>query len=293
MSIGSITSGLFASLGGGLTLMRAAADGSGPVSQIRPVTRRDPQSVSNVCPNCGGGDCACAASGSSETSASATDSSSAGASEATYTPASLLTAVQKRSGDAKASDGKSAAGRPANGKSSSGKELSDEQSEQVEKLKQRDTQVRQHEAAHQSAAGGLASGGATFEYETGPDGRRYAVGGEVNIDTSDVSGDPRATIAKLQQVRAAALAPADPSGQDRNVAAQASARIAKAQAELSSSATEGAGAAANRGDTSAENGVNKSGSPAKVAAQTDARADRTQRVYQQPQTAGDRVNQFA
>ena len=75
-------------------------------------------------------------------------------------------------------------------------------------------------------------GGATYEFETGPDGRRYAVGGEVPIDTSPVAGDPRATIRKMQVVRAAALAPAQPSGADRAIAAKASAEAGKAQAEL-------------------------------------------------------------
>ncbi|MCH8129990.1 MAG: hypothetical protein IIC70_08840, partial [Acidobacteria bacterium] len=59
-----------------------------------------------------------------------------------------------------------------------------------------------------AAAGSNASGGPTFEFTTGPDGKRYAVGGEVQIDTSAVDGDPQATIQKMQQVRRAALAPA-------------------------------------------------------------------------------------
>lgn len=46
--------------------------------------------------------------------------------------------------------------------------------------------MRAHEQAHKTAAGGLAQGGATFEYQTGPDGKQYAVSGEVKIDTSPV-----------------------------------------------------------------------------------------------------------
>ncbi len=111
-------------------------------------------------------------------------------------------------------------------------QLTEEEQKAVEKLKQRDQEVRRHEQAHKSAAGGFAKGGASFEFETGPDGRRYAVGGEVSIDTSEVSGNPRATIAKMQQIRRAALAPANPSGQDRAVAAQASAAEQKARTEL-------------------------------------------------------------
>ena len=67
---------------------------------------------------------------------------------------------------------------------------------------------------------------------TGPDGRRYAVGGSVSIDTAPVKGDPEATIRKAQQIKAAASAPSDPSGQDRRVAAQADALRQQAEAEL-------------------------------------------------------------
>jgi len=113
-------------------------------------------------------------------------------------------------------------------------ELTEEERKKVEELKKRDTEVRIHEQAHQSAAGSLSIGGASFDYQTGPDGKRYAVGGEVSIDTSKVAGDPQATIAKARQINRAALAPADPSGQDRQVAAQAVKMEAEANKELSS-----------------------------------------------------------
>lgn len=100
-------------------------------------------------------------------------------------------------------------------------ELTDEEQRQVEQLETRDREVHQHEQAHLSAAGGHARGGASYEYETGPDGKRYAVGGEVTIDTSKVSGDPEATIRKAQIIYRAALAPAEPSSQDRSIASQA------------------------------------------------------------------------
>ncbi len=93
---------------------------------------------------------------------------------------------------------------------------------ELQSLKRRDREVRAHEAAHVAAGGAYIRGGTSFSYQTGPDGKRYAVGGEVGIDTSAVPGNPQATIAKMQQVRAAALAPASPSGQDRAVATQAS-----------------------------------------------------------------------
>lgn len=106
----------------------------------------------------------------------------------------------------------------------------------VDRLRKRDREVRAHEAAHQ-AAGGAYAGSATFSYQTGPDGQQYAVGGEVPIDLSPVPGDPEATIRKMQQIRAAALAPASPSGADRQVAAKAAQIAAEAQAELAQQAS--------------------------------------------------------
>jgi len=114
-------------------------------------------------------------------------------------------------------------------------ELTAEEQQQVSELKQRDADVKAHEAAHLGAAGGLARGGASYEYQKGPDGRNYAVGGEVSMDSAPVTGDPNATIAKAQQIRSAALAPANPSSQDRKVAAKASQMEAEARQELSQS----------------------------------------------------------
>ena len=111
-------------------------------------------------------------------------------------------------------------------------ELSREEKRELEQLKSRDREVRAHEAAHKNAAGHLARGGASFQYENGPDGKRYAVGGEVSIDTSEVSGDPEATLRKAETIRRAANAPAEPSAQDRRVAAKAAQMAARARHEL-------------------------------------------------------------
>lgn len=111
-------------------------------------------------------------------------------------------------------------------------QLSPEQQREVQQLQNRDREVKAHEAAHMAAAAGLVRGGMSFSYQTGPDGRRYAVGGEVSIDSSAVAGDPQATIEKARQIQAAALAPAEPSGQDRAVAASAARMAAEARVEL-------------------------------------------------------------
>lgn len=116
-------------------------------------------------------------------------------------------------------------------------ELSRE-AEEIRNLQVRDREVRAHEAAH-AAAGGAYAGSPSYTFERGPDGGVYAVGGEVGIDVSPIPGDPQATMQKAQQVRAAALAPAEPSAQDMRVAQRAQAMAAKARAELSKEMSEG------------------------------------------------------
>jgi hypothetical protein len=106
-----------------------------------------------------------------------------------------------------------------------------EQERIISELKQRDQEVRAHEAAH-AAVGGSVTGSPNLSYENGPDGKRYAVDGEVAVDLSPVNGDPRATIAKMKKVHAAALAPMNPSSQDTQVASTATQVILQAQAEL-------------------------------------------------------------
>jgi len=113
-----------------------------------------------------------------------------------------------------------------------GKEdLSESEKKEIQKLEKTDQEVRAHENAHMAAGAGLVRGSASYEYQKGPDGKLYAVGGEVSIDTSEEQ-DPEDTIRKMQRVQAAALAPADPSPQDRRVAMQAAMKAAMAQVEV-------------------------------------------------------------
>jgi hypothetical protein len=99
----------------------------------------------------------------------------------------------------------------------------------VQELKSIDRSVRAHEAAHMAAGAGMTSG-ATFTYQRGPDGGNYAVGGEVRIHSTS-GRTPEESIQKARQLRAAALAPADPSGQDRAVASAATAMEQEAMAQ--------------------------------------------------------------
>ncbi len=157
---------------------------------------------------------------------------------------------------------------------------------QIEELKARDTEVRVHEQAHASI-GGQYAGSPSYEYQRGPDGQNYAVGGEVQIDVAEVEGDPQATIEKMQTVRAAALAPAEPSSADRAIAADATQKLAAAQAELTTpenndDSEEGNGASfkiANAGEQSASI-TNSETATAKRDADVDARAGRIAQFYQ-------------
>ena len=117
-------------------------------------------------------------------------------------------------------------------------ELTEEQEQQVTELKARDAEVRAHEQAHVAAAGGHTNGGIKYEFQRGPDNQQYAVGGHVNIDTAPVAGDPEKTVQKAETVRRAALAPAEPSGADKQVAAKASQTASAARLEMAAEAQE-------------------------------------------------------
>ncbi len=129
-------------------------------------------------------------------------------------------------------------GKQETDKATAESELSEKERRVVSQLRATDREVRAHEQAHKSAAGSYAQGAPTFKYETGPDGKRYAVGGEVKIDSSPVPGDPRKTITKAQTIQRAANAPSNPSAQDRRVAAQAAQMAAEARRELIAKQTE-------------------------------------------------------
>lgn len=124
------------------------------------------------------------------------------------------------------------------GKSSDDTKLTPDQQSEVRQLQSRDAAVRTHELQHMTAAGSYAMGGPQYDMQTGPDQRQYAIGGHVNLDVSAVPDDPQATISKAQVIQRAALAPADPSGADRAVAASASQMEAMARMELTQQLSE-------------------------------------------------------
>ncbi len=156
--------------------------------------------------------------------------------------------------------------------------------QQIEELKARDTEVRVHEQAHASV-GGQYAGSPSYEYQRGPDDTNYAVDGEVQIDVSEIPGDPQATIDKMQTVRAAALAPAEPSSADRAIAADATQKMAAAQAELSAPTDDEAQAqepqsALSINETSTAESQNDTNTEQARDPEVDARAGRIANFYQ-------------
>lgn len=138
---------------------------------------------------------------------------------------------QTTSGDTTDTEQASLADSSASKTIKNGNKLSTREDAAVQALQKRDQEVRQHEAAHLAAAGGLAISGANFSLQYGPDGKAYAVGGEVRIDISP-GRTPEETIRKARIIQAAALAPSNPSAQDRQIATQAQAMETEAQAEI-------------------------------------------------------------
>ncbi len=152
-----------------------------------------------------------------------------------------------------------------------------EQAAVIAQLKARDSDVKAHEAAHIAAGGSYITGGASYSYQRGPDGTNYAIGGEVGIDSSPIPGKPEETIAKMQIVRAAALAPADPSGADLSVAGAAAEAMAQAMAEVASAQSAPAaatqpGGATQPGAAAQPGGATQPGAAAQPAAAKDPRA---------------------
>jgi hypothetical protein len=135
-------------------------------------------------------------------------------------------------------------------------QLSEEQQQEVEHLKERDREVRAHEQAH-SRAGGPHAGAPSYAYQRGPDGRMYAVSGEVQIDAAPITGNPAATISKMDLVIRAALAPQEPSVQDSRVAAEARAAKAEAQAELRKQTQEEASGASGEARSVGESALSR------------------------------------
>jgi len=87
----------------------------------------------------------------------------------------------------------------------------------LEKFKNKDAEIRTHEQAH--ATIGHTTTPISYNYQEGPDGKMYAVGGSVRLDTS-IPSNPKAAAFKLDMLQKAATGPADLSGADTAIASQ-------------------------------------------------------------------------
>lgn len=152
----------------------------------------------------------------------------------------------------------------------------------ISQLESRDREVRIHEQAHAAVGGQYVTSGPSYTYQTGPDGKRYAVGGNVGIDVSPIPNDPQATLAKARQVIQAAMAPAEPSSQDYAVAQSAQAMMQQAQQELS---TQQQASLRGEGDESADTSSAKSANTSNSATNASASEQRASRFYEQTELA--------
>lgn len=159
------------------------------------------------------------------------------------------------------------------------KELTAEQQQEVQKLKLIDSEVKAHEQAHLAAAAGISASAPSYTYQEGPDGKKYAVGGEVSVSFSK-GNDPEENISKAETMRAAALAPADPSSQDMAVAQQAEQIIAESQQQLAEQKQE---------EASKDSGETKSTEPTDKIAGTKQnpaeKTDKTEKKTEEPTIA--------
>lgn len=142
-------------------------------------------------------------------------------------------------------------------KAINGENLDPEEMQYVRELESIDRNVRAHEAAHIAAGAGVVTGGASFTYTRGPDGKMYATAGEVPIAMKE-GRTPEETIQNARQIVAAAMAPSDPSPQDYKVAASAAQMESKARSEQAQEKTKEAEEALKRQETKESTAHNES-----------------------------------
>ncbi len=111
-----------------------------------------------------------------------------------------------------------------------------ERAKYLQKLKARHDEVVRHEEAHYREAGHLArSKPVLSDFVTGPDGKQYATGGHVMIDTSK-TGDPQKDLERGKTIVRSAEAPlsvdSEMSQADKNVAAKGRKMIEESEQKL-------------------------------------------------------------
>ncbi len=105
-------------------------------------------------------------------------------------------------------------------KSTNDQKLSKEEQKEVKELERIDSQVRRHELTQKAIAGSYARGSVSFDYVTGPDGKKYAKEGHIKIDTRPIPNNPEATIRKARSIRSVGLTSTNTSSPNRSVSAE-------------------------------------------------------------------------
>ena len=117
-------------------------------------------------------------------------------------------------------------------KSANGQKLSKEEQKEVKELERIDSQIRRHELTQKAIAGSYARGSVSFDYVTGPDGKKYAKEGHIKIDTRPIPNNPEATIRKARALRSVGLTSTNTSSQSRSVYAEITKIEREARIEL-------------------------------------------------------------
>lgn len=85
----------------------------------------------------------------------------------------------------------------------------------IDKFENLDAKTKTHEQAH--ASSGTTTAPIQYNYQVGPDGRLYATGGSVRLDTT-IPEDEGAANAKLEELKDASSAPSELSAADAQIA---------------------------------------------------------------------------
>ena len=85
----------------------------------------------------------------------------------------------------------------------------------LNKFKNKDNEIRTHEQTHASL--GTTTAPINYNFQVGPDGKLYAMGGSVRFDTS-IPSNPENAIVKLEELRDASSSVSPLSGADASIA---------------------------------------------------------------------------
>jgi hypothetical protein len=85
----------------------------------------------------------------------------------------------------------------------------------LDRFQNRDQEVKTHEQVHASST--TTTSAMNYNYQLGPDGKLYAMGGSVRFDTS-IPQDKEAASSKLEELKKAANAPGSLSSADAQIA---------------------------------------------------------------------------